>query len=146
MPDAYLWHHTRLIERSPTPLSHLFDADKVQIEEIEAASTVAMGLEYAFRPRPAPPWMLLRIMTPLTFACGSWERLERKLRVSTTGSQCPLAHATRMKIVCTRMLKKIMARWRTFGGDMFDNATRLSEASLGGPLVPWMSRGGIQAF
>ncbi|KAK5690172.1 hypothetical protein LTR97_012360 [Elasticomyces elasticus] len=132
----------RLLDQSPISLAHLFDAVKVQEEETQAASTIVMSLEYAFRPRPAPPWMLLRIMTPLTLACASWERLERKLQVSASGAPCPAAHATRMRIVCTQMLENIIVQWRTSGGDMLDYAKRLSEASLGGPLMLWMSRGG----
>lgn len=106
-----------------------FNLSTIEAEDIEAANTIAMMVDYALVCEEPFPRNALRLHGPLECSLGSWHRLEKRTRRFSAEAR----HARKMQDWCLSMAEATLKGWGAKQNSLRLVQTKM-EAFAGGPL------------
>ncbi|KAF2816588.1 uncharacterized protein BDZ99DRAFT_566400 [Mytilinidion resinicola] len=122
------------------PFSSQFDIEAIESQDTEAATIIAMSVDYAMTVDRSLPLPALRILTPLQYSFGAWYRLAKRQCGNTQGMYGVLMQEWSL---CTS--NAILKDWKAPEDSLSDICTR-SESFAGARMVyplahPWETLG-----
>lgn len=107
------------------------DIVTAQQEDIAAATSIAMSLDYAWRPGPSLPLTALGILIPMQLSYGSWLRLQRRQDSKDTLNY---QRAIQMKIWTTEHVNELHHK---LNGRIIDpeRTEKVMDCYAGGPFL-----------
>jgi hypothetical protein len=116
-----------------------FDIPTIHNVEIQAATNIAMSVQYALKiiPPPQPPLGALHTIMPLQTSFGAWHRCENR-EVENNSPELYIK-AVHMKSWASKVSNDTLSMWGWFNMSM-ENLEQKTEAFVGGKLQPWMGK------
>lgn len=110
------------------------DRQRVEEQDIEAATAISMALDHALTVKQSLPLITLRMVVPLQISFGAWHRLEKRDPHGEGGER-----GLRMQEWCLHLTNSILNLWNA-PSDPLSVRRMKAEAFAGGPMLDGVGR------
>lgn len=117
-------------------LRPLFHQSVIETQDIQAAESIAMCLQYAKDTDSVPPLCQLHILDPLQLSYGSWDRALKRTQCQT------IERATDMKVWCVENYNLIRQLWNLATKD--EGLIKLNAGRVAGEAIETREGKGTQ--
>jgi hypothetical protein len=111
-----------------------FDDEQIRAQDISAAISVAMCVEYGLEGPHSHPLIAMRLFLPIQMAFGTWHRVQKAERNRELFATPQYEKAAQMKEWCLGITRRLDHIWGNIPTDQ-RQLERLCEMFAGGPLL-----------